>query len=235
MLSSRPVGGDDGRATRERLAAIGEIAAEIAHELRNALQIVSSSAYVARQEAERGEAARAQPHLIKVEKYARIAHDIVDDLLLLARAEAPAREPALVVDAIAAARVDLPAGTVEWDDHVEPRDLRVAAHPGLLGRLLHVLYENAIQASPGRLRVRTTARAEAATWVIEVEDDGPGIPAELAPRLFEPLVTARAGGTGLGLALARRIALAHEGSIVLADRGPEPCGARFLIELPRTR
>jgi signal transduction histidine kinase len=221
--------------TRERLAALGEIAAEIAHELRNVLQIVSSSAYVARQEVDRGDAAAARPHVTKVEKYARIAHTIVDDLMLLAGSDALSPEPVLLVEVLVAARAEVAAGTAEWDDRLEPYDLRVHGHAGLLARLLHVLYENAVAASAKPPRITTLARAEAGRFVIEVHDDGPGVPADLAPRIFDPLFTARKGGTGLGLALATRIAAAHGGSIVLADPEPSEPGARFRIVLPRQR
>jgi len=229
------VTGEEGDGSRERLAAIGEIAAEIAHELRNVLQIVSSSAYVARQEVERGDAAGAHPHLSKVEKYARIAHGIVDDLMLLARGDALSHETVLLAEVLVAARVDIGAGTAEWDDRIDPYDLRVEAHPGLLARLLHVLYENAVHASAKPPRITTLARAEPARFVIEVHDDGPGVPADLAPRIFDALVTARPGGTGLGLALARRITAAHGGTITLAGPVASETGARFRIELPRLR
>jgi signal transduction histidine kinase len=207
---------DDGSETRERLVVVGEIAAEVAHELRNVLQIISGSAYVARQELDRGDAAAARPQVDKIEKHARIAHGIVDDLMALARGEPLRSEPVLLVEAVVAARADLAAGSATWHDALEPHDVRVRAHPGLLARLLHVLYENAIQAcAPRGPTIATSARTEAGRVVIEVGDDGPGVPAAIALRVFEPLVTARPGGTGLGLALARRIATAHGGSIHL--------------------
>jgi signal transduction histidine kinase len=232
------VSGEQRDGTRERLVALGEIAAEVAHELRNVLQIVSSSAYVARQDVERGDATAAGPHVAKVEKYARIAHTIVDDLMLLARGDALSPEPVLMAEVLVAARVDVAAGTAEWDDRIDPYDLRVEVHPGLLARLLHVLYENAVHASAKAPRITTVARAEPDGFVIEVRDDGPGVPADVAPRVFDPLFTARRGGTGLGLALARRIAAAHGGSIVLADAvagEAEGTGACFRIVLPRQR
>jgi signal transduction histidine kinase len=234
------VSGEERDGTRERLVAIGEIAAEIAHELRNVLQIVSSSAYVARQDVDRGDAAAARPHVTKVEKYARIAHTIVDDLMLLARGDALSPEPVLMAEVLVAARADIDAGTADWDDQIEPYDLRVEGHPGLLARVLHVLYENAIHVSNGAPRIRTRALAEPASYLIEVQDDGPGVPAELAPRIFDPLVTGRKGGTGLGLALARRVVAAHGGSIALADPPQDGAtslesGACFRIRLPRLR
>ncbi len=225
---------DDGNETRERLAVIGEIAAEVAHELRNVLQIISASAYVARQEVDRGDATAARPHVTKIEKHARIAHGIVNDLMALARGEILRSEPFLLVEALVAARSDLADDAALWDDALDPRDVRVCAHPGLLARMLHVLYENAIHASAPRRPAITTRAAHGRTApgrvVIEVSDDGPGVPAEIAPRVFEPLVTARMGGTGLGLALASRIAAAHGGSIVLVESSDG--GATFRIELP---
>jgi signal transduction histidine kinase len=216
---------------RERLAVVGEIAAEVAHELRNVLQVISATAYVARQEAGKGDAAAALPHISKIERNARIAHGIVDDLMALARGDALNSEPVLLAEVLVAARADLGQGAADWQDALDPRDLRVWAHPGLLVRLLHVLYDNAVLASAPRVpRIATRAAAAEGMVVIEVEDDGPGVPAELARRLFEPLVTARPGGTGLGLALARRIAAAHGGTIELVNT--QDTGATFRVSLP---
>lgn len=216
--------------TQQRLAVVGEIAAEVAHELRNVLQVISASAYVARQDAQKGDASAALAHVKKIENSARLAHSIVDDLMALARGETLHSQPVLVAEALVAARAEVASGAAAWDDAIEPHDLRVRAHAGLLARLLHVLYDNAIQASAPRApRVVTRARAKGAQVVVEVGDDGPGVPADIAARVFEPLVTARPGGTGLGLALARRIAAAHGGTIVLAE---SPRGATFRVELP---
>lgn len=218
-------------AIRERLAMLGEIAVEIAHELRNVLQVISTSAYVARQEITRGGAGAALSHVAKIEKNARTAHAIVDDLMALARDEAIHSEQVVLAEATVAAREDLPADCARWEDRLEPLDLRVKAHPGLLVRLLHLLYDNAVQASAPRApRIVTRARAEATHVVIDVTDDGPGVAPDIAARVFEPLVTARPGGTGLGLPLARRIATAHGGAISLVT-GNET-GATFRLELP---
>lgn len=215
---------------RERLAVVGEIATEVAHELRNVLQVISASAYVARHEAGRGEAPAALPHILKIEKNARIAHGIVDDLMALARGETLHSEPILLAETLVAARDDIEPSAAQWDDALAPHDLRVRAHAGLLVRLLHVLYENAIQAcAPRAPVVSTRARVEGGRVLLEVADDGPGVPSQIRARVFEPLVTARAGGTGLGLALARRIATAHGGTIQLVEATG---GATFRIELP---
>ncbi len=224
-MASAPDHADEKQA---RLAAIGEIAAEVAHELRNALQIISANVYLAKQDLTKSEA-----HLGKIERSARLAHGIVDDLMALARGEAAHAEPVLFVEAIVASREDLREGSATYDDRIDPVRLEVRAHQGLLARCLHVLYENAIAASAPRVpTIVTRAWAEQGRVIIEVSDDGPGVPAEIASTIFEPLVTARAGGTGLGLALARRVVAAHAGTIVLLDNAGGHSGATFRVELP---
>jgi signal transduction histidine kinase len=212
---------------RERLAAIGEIAAEVAHELRNVLQIISATAYLARVDPP-----GSLPHVQKIERHARLAHAIVDDLMSLARGEPAHATPVLVADVVVAARSELDPSAATWSDAIEPPGLRVRAHPGLLTRVLHALYENAIAVSaprPPEIGTRAFADDARGVTVIEVGDDGPGVAPELAARIFDPLVTGRHGGSGLGLALAKRIASAHRGSIALV---PSEKGATFRIELP---
>jgi signal transduction histidine kinase len=210
---------------RERLLAIGEIAAEVTHELRNVLQIITANAYLARQDP-----AGSGPFLLKIERSARVAHAIVDDLMSLARGEATPAESILLAEAIVAARAEIPPGSATWEDAMSPVDLRIRAHAGLVNRLLHALYENAILASAPRAPMITTrARIDRDAVLVEVSDDGPGVPKEIAARIFDPLVSGRSGGSGLGLALARRIVAAHGGSIALVDA---ETGACFHLRIP---
>ena len=105
----------------------------------------------------------------------------------------------------------------------------VAAEQVAVEQILGNLLRNALQAvkSGGRIRVRTAAASQGAEAV--VEDDGPGIPAELRSRLFAPFATGREGGTGLGLRISRALAEEAGGTLEPLEGGP---GARFRLHLP---
>jgi signal transduction histidine kinase len=198
------------------------------------------------------EVARRRPRT--VEEHERVLdrlHDdatrlwrIVEALLFLARAEAEAGLPDLE-------RFDLAAWSADhllaWSGHERAADLRlegsdgdppwIRAHRPLLGQLLDNLLENACKYSgPGTpIVVRTWCETNAVA--LSVEDRGCGIPAEDLPRVFEPFYRAESArrlgraGVGLGLAIARRIAETHGGTIT-AESEPGR-GSRFVIRLPR--
>lgn len=216
---------NDAERPEERFIAIGEIAAEVAHELRNALQVIASSAYVARHQP-----AAAAESLEKIERQARIAQGIVDSLMALARGEPTHAEPVHLGELISLARAQLDASHAEWIDALSPSLLQVRVQRDLGARLFAVLYENAIVVSaPRRPKIQTHAHTTPTEIVIDIVDDGPGVPVEIRSTLFSPLVTSRKGGTGLGLALAKRIVAAHGGTIGLVESAS---GATFRITLP---
>jgi signal transduction histidine kinase len=161
-------------------------------------------------------------------------HRIVDDLLVLAGIDSgdlPARERldlGALVETVTGGRAPPVSTTVK----VEP-GVRVVGNPPRLGRLLFNLLANAERHAAGRIEVEV--RAEPGEAVVEVRDDGPGIPPAARDRVFERfarLDSARSraeGGSGLGLAVARQIALAHGGRLYIADAAP---GARLVLRLP---
>jgi len=196
------------------------MAGEAAHELRNALAVIGASASLLRS----ADAAARETHIAKIERNARIAQGVVDALMAIARGESVRAEPVAIATAIAEARKDSPEGLVHQDE--VPADLSVRGNEVLLSRMFRVLYENSAQA--GAKNVSTRASGAAGVVTIDVSDDGPGVPAEISAKLFEPLVTSKKSGTGLGLALVRRVARAHGGDAELVST---PRGASFRITL----
>jgi signal transduction histidine kinase len=198
------------------------------------------------------EVARRRPRT--VEEHERVLdrlHDdatrlwrIVEALLFLARAEAEAGLPDLE-------RLDLAAWSADhllaWSGHERAADLHLEgsdgdppwtrAHRPLLGQSLDNLLENACKYSGPGTPIVVRAWCETDAVALSVEDRGCGIPAEDLPRVFEPFYRAESArrlgreGIGLGLAIARRIAETHSGTIT-AESGPGR-GSRFVIRLPR--
>jgi signal transduction histidine kinase len=135
-------------------------------------------------------------------------------------------------------------GAIELEMNV-PHDLEVYADPDHVLRVVGNLVSNAVQAlqqhgpSAGKPRaIRIVALPRGATALIEVSDTGPGVPAHLAPRIFEPFhMSTRAGGSGLGLAIAAELIDRNGGSIQLAESQPDDLysGARFELTLPLAR
>jgi signal transduction histidine kinase len=216
----------------ERLATIGQFAASIGHELRNPLGVVESSLYLVRQHL--GEQVAAQPqvakHLDRIGSEVQRANRTIHDLLDLARNRPPRRHRtglrALVESAAEAAL--LPAA-VTLDVGIPP-DLTANIDPDQVRQILVNLLTNAAQAMRGRghVWVEGETTTDGGTR-LRVRDDGPGIPAPDQHRVFEALYTTKAKGSGLGLALCRRIMEAHDGTIELEA---SPAGASFLLYFP---
>jgi two-component system, OmpR family, sensor kinase len=169
---------------------------------------------------------------------ARSLKVVTEDLLALARIGATnvAFDTVLIGDVIRAA-------VVSASDEAEAKQVKVEVaadnrevhgHKGDLTRLMRNLIENAIRHTPGGGVVRIEARALGDQAIVEVSDDGPGVPADVRERVFEPFVRlsndgADRSGAGLGLAIARGIARAHGGDLAAVDSDR---GARFVVRLP---
>jgi signal transduction histidine kinase len=214
-----------------RLAAAGAVGASVAHELRNALAVAESALFLAQRDID--DRPRLVRHLDQVASEIRKAHDVISSVLGLARGEPVRREPAPVGRLIDTARhaLCLPPG-VKFEIAIEPADLSVLCDPILLERVFSNLYLNAIEAlaERGHGTILTRAWHGDHRTYLEVEDDGPGLDPAIADHIFEPLMSAKAKGTGLGLALSRTIIEAHGGEITEASS--RCTGTAFRMWLP---
>ncbi len=220
-------------STFRRLAAIGEVAAVIAHEIRNPLTAISSAIQVIGQE--------MRPDEPRKEILGEILNEVrrldgkVNDLLIYARPSLPARE---LVDPLKLIRT-----TVRLiSDEPRFKNIRIVVRgprdlpafpmdPGQIQQVIVNLVLNATQAMNRSGEIRIAARRlEGGGLEMSVEDTGPGVPQEIAEEIFRPFFTTRAGGTGLGLAISRKIVESHGGALHLG-RAPGG-GARLVITLP---
>jgi signal transduction histidine kinase len=217
----------------ERLASWGQLAAAIAHELRNPLGVMDSSLYLlARRFGGDVDAAR---HVARLRRQVDRADAIVSHLLDLVRDREPDRRPTavapLIQHALSAPALRLRGARVD----VEVPDSLPTVHvdPGQLELIVVNLVQNAADAVGVEGRLRLLGRAVDDGVELVVEDEGPGLGAEARARLFEPLFTTKPHGTGLGLALCQRLVHANGGSIE-PIAGPSLGGAAFRVWLPRS-
>jgi PAS domain S-box-containing protein len=222
----------------EKLAALGQFVAGIAHELNNPLQGVIGHLELMLHGTSQMPP-RARRDLKIVFREADRAAKIVHNLLVFAGSRRITRRR-LNVNLVVQRTVSLRAAAcasagIDVVKRLEPKLSRVAGDSLLLQQALLNVLVNAEQALAGtvgqrRIEIHTFARDDRV--VVQVTDNGPGIPREALPRLFEPFFTTKevGKGTGLGLAIAYGIAQEHGGELHASSRPAG--GARFTLELP---
>jgi signal transduction histidine kinase len=217
------------RAARsERLATFGQLVGSIGHELRNPLGVIESSLFLLR--GRTGDDDRVRKHLDRIGDQVRLSNQIISGLLDMVRDRPLSRETVAAVELLgrAADAVERSPGVTLAIDAAE--GLSVRGDRIQLGQALVNLLTNAVQAVGPGGAIRLVARADGGTVALEVEDDGPGVDEAVRGRLFEPLITSREHGNGLGLALVKRVAERHGGSV---GHEPRPGGGtRFTLRLP---
>ena len=218
---------------RETLTAVGEMAAGIAHEIRNPLTAIEGFSHLLARELPAG-AGVARNHARRIGEAVRKADSIITNLLCFARPERfrPHRSrlaPLFHELASAFAGGDATLAPVDVVAP-EPAELTVACDLALIERVLVNLVDNGRRAAGPHGRVTVRALRVGDAVLLMVEDDGPGIAPELRGRLFRPFTTGRADGTGLGLFLVHRIVELHRGRVTVADR--DGGGTRFTVRLP---
>jgi two-component system OmpR family sensor kinase len=234
---------DEAHSEREQaLDRQREFVADASHELRTPLTSIQANLELLQAE---GAGSEDDQHAVNsaLSSTKRMS-GLVSDLLLLARADAGRQVARTDLDlaAIAAGALE-EVGPLAGDRHLESHvdgPLPMTGNPDELHRMIRNLLENAIRHTPEKTTVELTARRDGEKALLEVVDDGPGIPDGIEEQVFDrfvrgegPADTISGGGTGLGLAIVRAVAQSHGGSV---DAGKSTYGgARFSIRLPLER
>ncbi|MEO6595682.1 MAG: HAMP domain-containing sensor histidine kinase, partial [Planctomycetota bacterium] len=237
QMASELVAGRTRLAAAERDQAWAEMARQVAHEVKNPLQPMRMAAQLLQR-------ARADSDPRAEQVADRLARTVLEQTQALDRIASDFRAFAGVAPA-ARSVVRLEDWLVQLHDQCAGlfvgkavqlqlecgvANVRVAVDGTAMARVFVNLVQNAHEAAPAGVSVRLNARVEGERAVIEVSDDGPGVPEGARGRLFEPYFTTKSSGTGLGLAICRRLVEAHGGAIRLVRSAPGDTA--FAIELP---
>ncbi len=226
---------DDAHAeTEAMLDRQRRFVADASHELRTPLTSVLANLELLAESlhGDEGDAARSAL------RSSRRMRRLVADLLLLARSDvgrAAPRQPVDLGQVVLDAAAELGPLSSEHELSIDARPAIVEGDHDELFRLTLNLIENALRHTPPGTAIRASTGLEGTDAVLTVQDNGPGVPPELAPTLFERFVRGagdRGGSFGLGLAIVRAVAQSHGGTVALENVTPH--GARFVVRLPLT-
>jgi two-component system sensor histidine kinase HydH len=215
----------------ERAAALHNLAVGIGHDLRNPLSVIESSVFLLRQHL-KGQIdgdPKIERHLSRISTEIERAEKLLGDLVALTQDRPLRRRETTIADLLgtAVSMAHLPTA-VEVAVSV-PAELVAPVDADQLLRAVVGLLVNASHAMAGSGRIQLDAERVGPELYIAVRDTGPGVPADIRARIFEPLFTTKEKSSGLGLSLARRVAEAHGGTIALQ---PSDAGALFMIRIP---
>ena len=233
-LASRLDQTEEELRNRERLSSLGMLAAEVAHEVRNPLAVVRMLWHSAvRGLPVSGDQAR---DLERIDAKLGQMNTILDRILSLARSADPEMQELdaaeLAEEVMLLTRTKLATARIRPELKVPARGTaKIRGDRSLLEQALLNLVLNAVEAMPAGGDLRIEARQGDDGVILAVQDQGPGMKKEISERLFEPFLSRRPGGTGLGLALVRRTVEAHGGTVRVHSKPGK--GTRVEIRLPK--
>ena len=219
------------RFQKDKLTAMGELSAALAHEIRNPIGIINTSAALLDKPDFAPEKRAELTRMIREESL-RVSN-LVQDFLQLSRHRQPSFAVIDPVQPLTRALDLALAGMEPVTVHrqFDHGGAMIKADPGLLQQAWGNVFTNALQAMSGKDAIlKLRSGVEHGQVTLSVEDNGPGLPADIMPRLFEPFFTTKEQGTGLGLTIAYTLVEANGGG--LEAMPPEVSGARFVMRFP---
>jgi signal transduction histidine kinase len=223
---------DEARARMAQLAALGQVAAGVTHEVRNVMTGVLGFTQVAKKRAET-EPENVGELLGMIEKESQRCLEILTNFLRFTRPRRHDLQPVALRDVVdgACRLMAHPLGLRHMKLEVSIGDAPlVLGDRAALEQVVLNLMLNAMQAQDDGGTVRVSLSRSGTGAEIRVADDGPGVPEDVAARLFQPFFTTKGDGTGMGLHVSRDVAVEHGGTLTL-ERG-EGRGAVFALKLP---
>jgi len=215
------------RRERERhLASLGEMSAVLAHEIRNPLASLKGHAQLLAEQV--GEGSPHQKKVARIVSEAKRLEELTRSLLDLVRSSSITREATDPVALLRNAAAAVDAQNVALDTASAPSSWQL--DPMRMDQVFRNLLQNAAQASPSDAPIEASVAVERGELLIRIRDRGPGLPKGEEARIFEAFHTTRTQGTGLGLAVARRIVELHDGKLTGETRASG--GAEFTVRLP---
>jgi len=223
----------------QRLAAIGETAGMVGHDIRNPLQSIEGAVYLAKETigslpATSKEAKELSEVLDIIQNQAEYINRLVADLQDFARTPTPQPRETDIRELIdeALSAIEIPEN-VDIQKEFQENLAKSAVDPVYMKRVLVNLIENAVQAMPNGGNLTLKVFSDERSTRVSVEDTGVGILEENKPKMFTPLFTTKAKGQGFGLPVCRKLVRAHNGDITFQSEAGE--GSTFIITLPFTK
>lgn len=219
----------------EKLAAIGQLAGGVGHELRNPLGAIKNAVYYVKGKVAKSELGQKEPRVIEfldiADDEVNSSNKIINDLLGFSRVGKPAVSPSRIKGVIddALSHLTIPEN-IEMVKKLDADLPEVNIDTDQIRQVLVNMIMNAMQAMPEGGRLTISVRERDKFLEVEISDTGCGIPKEAIGKIFDPLFTTRAKGIGLGLAVCKAVIERHEGNIEVESEVGK--GATFTIRLP---
>lgn len=219
----------------EKLAAIGQLAGGVGHELRNPLGAIKNAAYYIKGKVARSELGQKEPRVMEfldiVDNEINSANKIINDLLGFSRVGKPSVSPTRINRVIedALARTHVP-DNIELYKKLDADLPEIEIDPDQIQQVFVNMITNAVEAMPQGGKLTISAKEKDGFMEVEIADTGCGIPQEALGKIFDPLYTTKAKGIGLGLAVCKSIIERHEGNIEVKSEVGK--GTTFIVRLP---